>query len=113
MLGIGAGPTGVDKHPLSGSRLCPNKEADYNSNRRTVKRKTRSKKLPGVSPLVYSRFLLEYTAFLSLSDMGKDLPDYEEIRPPAATLSRTPCVTFSVICRSKISNCAEDFAGQL
>ena len=32
-----------------------------------------------MSPLVFSRFLLEYTAFLSLSDMGKDLPDYEEI----------------------------------
>ncbi len=57
-------------------------ESDYNSNRRTTKRKTRSKKLPGVSPLVYSRFLLEYTAFLSLSDMGKDLPDYEEIPVP-------------------------------
>jgi hypothetical protein len=28
---------------------------------------------------VFSRFLLEYTAFLSLNDMGKDLPDYEEI----------------------------------
>src|SRR5699024_690163 len=51
----------------------------YNSNRRTTKQKTRSKQLPGVSPLVYSRFLLEYTSFLSLSDMGKDLPDYEEI----------------------------------
>ena len=37
---------------------------------------------PGVSPLVYSRFLLEQTAFLSLSDMGKDLPDYEEIPIP-------------------------------
>ena len=36
----------------------------------------------GVSPLVYSRFLLEQTAFLSLSDMGKDLPDYEEIPIP-------------------------------
>ena len=57
-------------------------ESDYNSNRRTAKRKVRSKKLPGVSPLVYSRFLLEYTAFLSLSDMGKDLPDYEEIPVP-------------------------------
>ncbi len=57
-------------------------ESDYNSNRRTTKRKTKSKKLPGVSPLVYSRFLLEYTAFLSLMDMGKDLPDYEEIPVP-------------------------------
>nr|WP_325204340.1 helicase-related protein [uncultured Oscillibacter sp.] len=58
------------------------KDGDYNSNRRTTKRKTKSKKLPGVSPLVFSRFLLEYTAFLSLSDMGKDLPDYEEIPVP-------------------------------
>ena len=57
-------------------------ESDYNSNRRTIKHKLRSKKPPGVSPLVYSRFLLEYTAFLSLSDVGKDLPDYEEIPVP-------------------------------
>lgn len=58
------------------------KDGGYNSNRRTTKRKTKCKKLPGVSPLVFSRFLLEYTAFLSLSDMGKDLPDYEEIPVP-------------------------------
>jgi len=55
------------------------KDAEYNANRRTSKRKTRTRQLPGVSPLVFSRFLLEYTAFLSLSDMGKDLPSYEEI----------------------------------
>ena len=57
-------------------------EASYNANRRSTKRKTKTRQLPGVSPLVYSRFLLEYTAFLSLSDMGKDLPDYEEIPVP-------------------------------
>ncbi len=57
-------------------------EAEYNSNRRTYRRKTQTRQLPGVSPLVFSRFLLEYTAFLSLSDMGKDLPDYEEIPVP-------------------------------
>ena len=57
-------------------------DADYNVNRRSTKRKTKTRQLPGVSPLVYSRFLLEYTAFLSLSDMGKDLPDYEEIPVP-------------------------------
>lgn len=55
---------------------------DYNANRRSTKRKIKTRQLPGVSPLVYSRFLLEYTAFLSLSDMGKDLPDYEEIPVP-------------------------------
>lgn len=34
---------------------------------------------PGVSPIVYSRFLIESAVFLSLNDMGKELPDYEEI----------------------------------
>ena len=58
------------------------RDGGYNSNRRTTKRKTMTKRLPGVSPLVFSRFLLEYTAFLSLSDMGKNLPDYEEIPVP-------------------------------
>ncbi len=57
-------------------------DAEYSSNRRTHRRKTQTRQLPGVSPLVFSRFLLEYTAFLSLSDMGKDLPDYEEIPIP-------------------------------
>jgi len=52
---------------------------DYNANRRTAKRKIRERQLPGVSPLVYTRFLLENAAFLSLNDMGKDLPEYEEI----------------------------------
>jgi len=52
---------------------------DYNANRRSVKRKIREKQLPGVSPMVYSRFLLESAVFLSLNDMGKDLPEYEEI----------------------------------
>ncbi len=55
---------------------------DYNSNRRTSKRKLRERQLPGVSPLVYSRFLMDSAAFLSLNDMGKDLPDYEEIPVP-------------------------------
>ena len=32
-----------------------------------------------MSPLVYSRFLLDNALFLSLADMGKHLPEYEEI----------------------------------
>jgi hypothetical protein len=52
---------------------------DYNSNRRTAKKKIRERQLPGVSPLVYSRFLMDSAAFLSLNDMGNDLPEYEEI----------------------------------
>jgi hypothetical protein len=57
-------------------------DADYASNRRAQKVKKMTRQLPGVSPLVFSRFLLEHAAFLSLSDMGKDLPDYEEIPVP-------------------------------
>lgn len=57
-------------------------EGGYNANRRTTKRKQREKQLPGVSPLVYSRFLLENAVFLSLLDMGKELPEYEEIPVP-------------------------------
>lgn len=57
-------------------------DPDYAANRRAVKTDRRVKQLPGVSPLVYSRFLLEKTAFLSLNDMGKELPDYEEIPIP-------------------------------
>lgn len=63
-------------------------EPEYHSNRRTVQSKKNTRLLPGVSPLVYSRFLLEKAAFLSLSDMKADLPEYEEIpialeMPPA------------------------------
>ncbi len=54
-------------------------ESEYNANRRSMTRKLRDRLLPGVSPLVYSRFLLENAVFLSLSDMGKELPEYEEI----------------------------------
>lgn len=57
-------------------------EPEYNSNRRTVQSRSSTRLLPGVSPLVYSRFLMEYAVFLSLTDMGKDLPEYEEIPIP-------------------------------
>lgn len=51
---------------------------DYNSNRRAIKRKTKERQLPGVSPLVYSRFLIDSAAFLSLNDMSSSLAEYEE-----------------------------------
>ena len=57
---------------------------EYHANRRTLRTKKGTRLLPGVSPLVYSRFLLEYAAFLNLNDLGKDLPEYEEIPVPLA-----------------------------
>lgn len=56
-----------------------NNTSSYNSTSKATKRKVREKFLPGISPIVYSRFLLENAVFLSLADMGKELPDYEEI----------------------------------
>ncbi len=56
-----------------------NEISDYNANRRSQKKLVREQQKPGVSPLVYSRFLIDCAVFLSLNDMGKHLPDYEEI----------------------------------
>ena len=58
------------------------KAAEFNVKSKVKKSRTREKFLPGISPLVYCRFLLENAAFLSLNDMGKDLPEYEEIPVP-------------------------------
>lgn len=54
-------------------------EGEYNANSKSRKRLLHSRQKPGVSPLVYSRFLIDCAVFLSLNDMGKHLPDYEEI----------------------------------
>lgn len=43
---------------------------------------TKEKRLPGVSPLVFTKFLLEHAVFLSLTDMSSGLPGYEEIPVP-------------------------------
>lgn len=45
---------------------------------------SKEKRLPGVSPLVFTKFLLENAVFLSLSDMAEGLPPYEEIPMPIA-----------------------------
>lgn len=38
-----------------------------------------ARRLPGVSPMIFPDFLMDNTVFLSLSDLGYDLPPYEEI----------------------------------
>jgi superfamily II DNA or RNA helicase len=70
------------------------KQAECNANRRTTKTKKKERQLPGVSPLVYSRFLMESAAFLSLVDMGKDLPEYEEI-PVALDMKTDVSIEYS------------------
>lgn len=58
------------------------KESEYNLNSRSKKSKKRERLLPGVSPIVFTRFLMDNAVFLSLSDMTDGLPDYEEIPVP-------------------------------
>lgn len=53
--------------------------SDYNANSNSSKKLMNVRQKPGVSPLVYSRFLIDCAVFLSLNDMGKHLPEYEEI----------------------------------
>lgn len=58
------------------------KETTFSLNRFGVEQDcigSNDKKLPGVSPLVFTKFLLENTAFISLSDMDGGLPGYTEI----------------------------------
>ena len=40
---------------------------------------SREKELPGISPLIFTKFLLNLTAFIALDQMTEGLPDYEEI----------------------------------
>ncbi len=65
---------GVIEHTLT-----VEKQAFFNVKSRGQKSMLREKMKPGISPLVYCRFLLENAAFLSLNDMGKELPEYEEL----------------------------------
>ena len=58
----------------------------YNASSKNRAKKVREKFLPGISPIVYSKFLMENTVFLSLYDMAMELPDYEEI-PVACEMS--------------------------
>lgn len=48
------------------------------SGRKGDKLSTNEKRLPGVSPLVFTKFLLENSVFISLSDMDGGLPSYQE-----------------------------------
>lgn len=58
------------------------KESSYrrnNNGSRGDRINSTEKRLPGVSPLVFTKFLLENAVFLSLSDMDGGLPGYQEI----------------------------------
>lgn len=51
----------------------------YQNGREGNRLNSNEKILPGVSPLVFTKFLLENAAFISLSDIAEGLPAYTEI----------------------------------
>lgn len=51
---------------------------DANGNQTSKGGKSKHKKLPGVSPIVFTKFLLNNAVFLSLSDISEGLPTYTE-----------------------------------
>ena len=59
----------------------------YNDSSKFKRRKTCERFLPGVSPLIFTRFLLDNAVFLSLFDLKKELPEYKEI--PVACYMRS------------------------
>ena len=54
-------------------------DIQYISHDDSRKNRKSFKVLPGVSPLVFTKFLLENTVFTSLNDMSEGLPGYREI----------------------------------
>ena len=56
----------------------------------------KEKRLPGVSPLVFTKFLLNLTSFIALDDMAEGLPAYEEI-PIGVNMDAETAAQYSVI----------------
>jgi superfamily II DNA or RNA helicase len=54
------------------------REATDNRSSRNTKETVTIKRRPGCSPVLFGRFLMESTAFVSLEDIAKDLPSYNE-----------------------------------
>ena len=53
-----------------------------NSSRRGVSSKSNEKALPGISPIVFTKFLLENAVFIGLDDIADGLPSYREVPVP-------------------------------
>ena len=56
----------------------------------------KEKRLPGVSPLVFTKFLLNLTSFIALDDMAEGLPSYQEI-PIGVDMDRETATAYSDI----------------
>jgi SNF2 family DNA or RNA helicase len=58
--------------------ITKEKEIEDNKNSKGKRRSTTTKRRPGISPLVFGKFLLEHCVFLELGDLANELPGYRE-----------------------------------
>ena len=70
----------------------------------------KEKRLPGVSPLVFTKFLLNLTSFIALDDMAEGLPSYQEI-PIGVDMDRETATAYSDIQNFFTSRCTQFQSG--
>ena len=70
----------------------------------------KEKRLPGVSPLVFTKFLLNLTSFIALDDMAEGLPSYQEI-PIGVDMDRETATAYSDIQNFFTTRCTQFQSG--
>ena len=70
----------------------------------------KEKRLPGVSPLVFTKFLLNLTSFIALDDMAEGLPSYQEI-PIGVDMDRETATAYSDIQSFFTARCTQFQSG--
>ena len=70
----------------------------------------KEKRLPGVSPLVFTKFLLNLTSFIALDDMAEGLPSYQEI-PIGVDMDRETTTAYSDIQSFFTTRCTQFQSG--
>ena len=70
----------------------------------------KEKRLPGVSPLVFTKFLLNLTSFIALDDMAEGLPSYQEI-PIGVDMDRETATAYSDIQNFFTARCTQFQSG--
>ncbi|WP_434576876.1 DEAD/DEAH box helicase family protein [Thermoanaerobacterium thermosaccharolyticum] len=58
--------------------IIKEKDSEYNRTSKGKQKSTRKRMLPVISPLIFSKFLLDQCVFLQLSDLQQSLPKYTE-----------------------------------
>jgi hypothetical protein len=83
------------------------REATDNRSSRAAKDTVTIKRRPGCSPVMFGRFLMETTAFVSLEDIAKDLPSYHEY-PIAVEMDKVLADAYETV-QDQIKSALEEY----